>query len=268
VFTDTEEDYFCIDASRIEAGITDRTKGIIVVHLYGQAANMDAIMAIAKANNLWVIEDCAQAHLAEYKGKKVGTIGDVGTFSFYPGKNLGAMGDAGCLVTNRDDIADFAALFARHGGKNNHQIEGINSRMDGIQAAVLNVKMKKLEEWTLQRQKAADRYNELFADIDQVITPTVRSDTRHVYHLYVIRVHDRDGLKEYLARQGIPALVNYPHALPFYQAYQYLGHQPEDFPVAYRHADEILSLPMHPFLIASDQEQVASEVSCFVRKHA
>ncbi len=261
VFCDTEDDYFCIDTSQIESRITERTKGIVVVHLYGQPADMDAVMEIARANNLWVIEDCAQAHLAEYKGRKVGTIGDVGTFSFYPGKNLGAMGDAGCLVTNQDYIADFLTLFARHGGKNNHLMEGINSRMDGLQAAILNVKMTRLKAWTETRQELAMRYAELLSSVEQFTLPAVRDDCAHVFHLYVIRTPDRDGLRAFLSVQNIPTLINYPRALPYYQAYEYLGHTTDDFPVAYRHAGEILSLPMHPFLADDEQIQVAEALA-------
>ena len=256
VFCDTEDDYYCIDPNKIEPLITEKTKGIIAVHLYGQPAEMDAIMAIAKKHNLWVIEDCAQAHLAEYKGKKVGTIGDIGTFSFYPGKNLGAMGDAGCLITNNNELAEFFTLFARHGGKNNHVMEGINSRMDGLQAAILNVKMKKLEEWTSQRIQIANQYFELLSNITDIVPPLVRENTKHVFHLYVIRSKNRDVLKDYLADNGIPVIINYPRALPSYEAYAYLGHKKDDFPVANQHAQEILSLPIHPFLTESQQNTV------------
>ena len=155
VFCDTNLGDCLIDVSKIEKVITPRTRGIIPVHLFGQAVDMDPLLEVAKKNNLWVIEDCAQAHFATYKGKKVGTIGDAATFSFYPGKNLGAMGDAGCIVTNRDEIAEYATLFARHGGKGEHLIEGINSRMDGIQAAVLNVKLKYIDVWTEKKAKCS-----------------------------------------------------------------------------------------------------------------
>lgn len=263
VFCDTEEDYFCIDTSQIESHITEKTKGITVVHLYGQPANMDVIMAIAKKHNLWVIEDCAQAHLAEYKGKKVGTIGDVATFSFYPGKNLGAMGDAGCLITNRDDVAEYSTLFSRHGGKNNHLMEGVNSRMDGIQAAVLNVKMKKLVEWTDLRIKLAGGYNDKLKSIDNIITPKVRDETTHVYHLYVIRSKNRNELKNCLEEDNIPTVVNYPKALPDYEAYSYLKRDGNKFPIAKKHADEILSIPMHPFLSEFEQEKVIDGIKRF-----
>ena len=266
VFCDTEMDYFCIDPGLLESKISEKTKGIIVVHLYGQPVDMDAVMTIAKKHGLWVIEDCAQAHLAEYKGYKVGTIGDVGTFSFYPGKNLGAMGDAGCLITNRDDIAEFSTLYARHGGKNNHMMEGINSRMDGLQAAVLNVKMKKLEEWTATRSDLANYYTSQLENVSGVIPPKVREGCKHVYHLYVIRHEKRDDLKNSLQENNIPTLINYPEALPNYPAYEYLGYKKAQFPVATQHATEILSLPMHPYLTNEDLSNVIDGISN-LKKH-
>jgi dTDP-4-amino-4,6-dideoxygalactose transaminase len=265
VFCDTEDEFFCINPDHIEAKITPRTKGIVVVHLYGQPAAVDRIAEIARRHGLWLIEDCAQAHLAELAGKSVGQFGDIATFSFYPGKNLGAMGDAGCIVTNRDDLAEFAALFARHGGKNNHIIEGICSRMDGLQAAILNVKMPKLAEWNARRRERAAAYDELLAGLNFVKTPPVRPGAQHVYHLYVVRVPDRDTLKEHLAARGVPTVVNYLQALPNYPAYGYLGHTVDDFPVASQHAREILSLPMHPFLTQTEQEKVVSEIGAFYR---
>lgn len=258
VFCDTEESTFNIDPSLIEQKITPRTKGIIPVHLYGQPAEMDAIMEIAKKHSLWVIEDCAQAHFATYQDQLVGTFGDAATFSFYPGKNLGAMGDAGCLVTNREDVADYAALFARHGGKGDHQIEGINSRMDGIQAAVLNVKLDYIQRWTKQRQNAAQLYDKLLGG--SVTTPFVCSNRSHVYHLYVITLDNRDELREALKVDGIPTVLNYPKALPFYQAYEYLGHVPEDFPSAYKNQSRILSLPIYPEISPENQVYISNRV--------
>ncbi len=266
VFCDTEDEYYCIDAKQIESHITDKTKGIVVVHLYGQPAAMDAIMEISRRHNLWVIEDCAQAHLAEYNGRRVGTIGDVGTFSFYPGKNLGAMGDAGCLVTNRECVAKFSTLFARHGGKNNHVIEGINSRMDGIQAAVLNVKMTKLNEWTEQRIQLARYYSERLSKIEHLTIPKVRDQTKPVYHLYVIRSRHRDELRKYLTENDIPTVINYSKALPNYSAYKYLNIDEQDFPIAKKHATQILSIPMHPFLSIRDQDLVIDSVIRFEEK--
>src|SRR5216117_2720473 len=196
VFCDTHEETFTIDPIEIERKITAATVGIVPVHLYGQAADMGAIMAIAKKHNLWVIEDCAQAHLATYKEKLVGTFGNAATFSFYPGKNLGAYGDAGCIVTNDDALADWTATFARHGGKGEHVMEGINSRMDGLQAAILNVKLPHLPAWTTARRRVAARYNELLTGIDGLATPKVGGGRSHVYHLYIVTTDKRDSLKK------------------------------------------------------------------------
>jgi dTDP-4-amino-4,6-dideoxygalactose transaminase len=246
VFCDTDEETFTIDPEDIERKITPATVGIIPVHLYGQPADMDAIMAIARKHNLWVIEDCAQAHLAKYKDQFVGTFGNVATFSFYPGKNLGAYGDAGCAVTNDERLAEWMATFARHGGKGDHVMEGINSRMDGIQAAILNAKLLHLPAWTEARRCVAACYNGLLEHMGDVITPQVASDRDHVYHLYVIRTENRDALRESLTQAGISTVLNYPKALPFYPAYAYLGHIPQDFPVAYFNQSRILSLPIYP----------------------
>jgi dTDP-4-amino-4,6-dideoxygalactose transaminase len=246
VFSDTDEESFTIDPVDIEAKITPATVGIIPVHLYGQPADMGAIMAIAREHNLWVIEDCAQAHLARYNGQFVGTFGNVATFSFYPGKNLGAYGDAGCIVTNDDRLADWMATFARHGGKGDHIMEGINSRMDGLQAAILNAKLPHLPAWTEARRRVAAHYDALLEGMGDVITPKIGSDRDHVYHLYVIRTENRDALKEYLTQSGISTVLNYPKALPFYPAYMYLGHIPQDFPAAYFNQSRVLSLPIYP----------------------
>src|SRR5882672_10266891 len=246
VFCDTDEETFTIDPIEIERKITPATVGIVPVHLYGQAADMSAIMAIAKKHNLWVLEDCAQAHLAKYNGRYVGTFGNAGTFSFYPGKNLGAYGDAGCIVTNDDRLADRLATFPRHGGKGEHVMEGINSRLDGLQAAILNVKLPHLAAWTTARRRVAARYNELLSGIDSLTTPKVGSDRSHVYHLYVVASDQRDSLKKALTDSEITTSLNYPKALPFYPAYAYLGHDPADFPVAYRNQSRILSLPIFP----------------------
>ena len=246
VFCDTQADTFNIDPPLIEAKITKATVGIIPVHLCGQSADIDEIMRIAKKHNLWVIEDCAQAHLATYKGRLVGTFGNAATFSFYPGKNLGAYGDAGCIVTNDDALANWTATFARHGGKGEHVMEGINSRMDGLQAAILNVKLPHLPAWTTARRRVAARYNELLSGIDSLTTPKVGSDRTHVYHLYVVASDQRDSLKKALTDSEITTSLNYPKALPFYPAYAYLGHKSADFPVAYRNQSRILSLPIFP----------------------
>jgi dTDP-4-amino-4,6-dideoxygalactose transaminase len=245
VFCDTDYDTFTIDPALIEAKITPATVGIIPVHLYGQPADMDPIMAIARKHKLWVIEDCAQAHMAQYKGRRVGTFGDIATFSFYPGKNLGAYGDAGCAVTNDDRLASWMTTFARHGGKGEHVMEGICSRMDGLQAAILNVKLPHLPVWTKARRHVAATYD-LLNGVGDIITPKVAPERNHVYHLYVIRTGNRDALRKHLTEAGIATVLNYPKALPFYPAYAYLGYVPEDFPVAYANQSRILSLPIYP----------------------
>jgi dTDP-4-amino-4,6-dideoxygalactose transaminase len=268
VFCDTDADTFTIDPAQIEAKITPRTVGIIPVHLYGQAADMDAIMAIARKHKLWVIEDCAQAHLARYRGQLVGTFGDAATFSFYPGKNLGAYGDAGCAVTNDDRLADWMTTFARHGGKGEHVMEGINSRMDGLQGAVLNVKLPHLSAWTEARRRVAARYNELLDGVGDVVTPAVAPDRDHVYHLYVIRAASRDALKKHLAGAGISTVLNYPKALPFYPAYAHLGGKPGDFPVAYSNQSRILSLPIYPEMPDEMISYVGEEIAEFFASSA
>src|SRR5437763_7041681 len=263
VFCDTDEETFTIDPADIERKITPATVGIVPVHLYGQPADMSAIIAIARKHNLWVIEDCAQAHLASYKGQLVGSFVNVATFSFYPGKNLGAYGDAGCVVTNDDRLADWMTTFARHGGKGDHVMEGINSRMDGLQAAILNAKLPHLPAWTAARRRVAACYNELLEDVGDVITPTVKSDRDHVYHLYVIRTENRDALREHLSQAGISTVLNYPKALPFYPAYAYLGHVPKNFPAAYFNQSRILSLPIYPEMPEEAITQVANVISHF-----
>ncbi|MFM8457415.1 MAG: DegT/DnrJ/EryC1/StrS family aminotransferase [Chthoniobacterales bacterium] len=268
VFCDTDKETFTIDPAQIEAKITPRTVGIIPVHLYGQPADMGAIMEIAGRRNLWVIEDCAQAHFAEYGGRQVGTFGSAATFSFYPGKNLGAMGDAGCLVTGDDELARWSALYARHGGKGDHEIEGINSRLDGLQAAILSAKLPHLRQWTKERRRVAGLYDKLLRNIPQVQTPRTAAKRTHVYHLYVICADRRDGLREYLERNGIATVLNYPKALPFYPAYDYLGHKPEDFPVAHANQSRILSLPIFPEMSEEQVSYVAEKIGEFYSKSA
>ena len=264
VFCDTDEETFTINPALIESRITSRTVGIIPVHLYGQAADLDPILAIARKHKLWVIEDCAQAHCARYKGQQVGTFGNAATFSFYPGKNLGAYGDAGALVTNDPALADWCAAFARHGGKGEHVMEGINSRLDGLQAAILSVKLPHLPAWTEGRRKVARRYDELLNKVKGVTAPQIARGRDHVYHLYVIRTEKRDALKEHLAKAGIATALNYPKALPFYPAYAYLGAKASDFPVAHQNQSRILSLPIYAEMSADMIDYVAREVRNFL----
>jgi len=245
VFVDCDKDTYNIDVHQIEKSITSKTKAIIPIHLYGQPAEMDRIIDLAKTYNLYIIEDAAQAHGAVYKDRNVGTMGDVACFSFFPGKNLGAYGDAGALVTNNDEIAKKARMFANHGrvDKYDHEFEGINSRLDSLQAAILDVKLRYLGEWNERRREIAQKYDEMLGDV--VVIPKAFSSVRHVYHLYVIRIKDRDNVKEKLSKHGISTGIHYPIPLPFLKAYGYLAHQPENFPVAYSLKDEILSLPIH-----------------------
>jgi dTDP-4-amino-4,6-dideoxygalactose transaminase len=262
VFCDTEADSFNIDASQIEGKITPRTVGIIPVHMCGQPADMETVMAVARRRGLWVIEDCAQSHLAKFQDRLVGTFGNAATFSFYPGKNLGAMGDAGCMVTNDGALASWCGLFARHGGKSDHVMEGINSRLDGLQAAILSAKLPHLRSWTDKRRQIAAAYDLKLKDLG-VLTPVVGPGREHVYHLYMVRAADRDGLRKHLADHGIATVVNYPKALPFYPAYSYLGHRPEDFPRAHENQSRILSLPIFPELSDVQMAHVVDAVASF-----
>lgn len=249
VFVDIDPKTYTIDVSKIEEKINERTKAIIPVHLYGQPADMDPIMRLAKEYNLKVIEDAAQAHEAEYKGKKVGSIGDVGCFSFYPGKNLGAYGDAGIVVTDNEEIAEKVKLLRNHGRitkKYEHEIEGYSSRLDNLQAAILRVKLRHLNKWNESRRKNAKKYNELLNNIGGITTPYEADYAKHVYHLYVIRVEKerRDKLREELRSEGIATGIHYPIPLHLQLAYNYLGYKRGDFPITEKRSQEILSLPM------------------------
>ncbi|QWR79006.1 DegT/DnrJ/EryC1/StrS family aminotransferase [Candidatus Magnetomonas plexicatena] len=255
VFVDCNPKTYNIDTDKLKDTITQKTKAIIPVHLYGQPADMDKVVGFAEAHNLYVIEDAAQAHGALYKGRTVGTLGHAACFSFFPGKNLGAYGDAGAVTTDNDDLAVKIKMYANHGrvDKYNHEFEGINSRLDGIQAAILNVKLRHLNKWTLRRRQIADIYNEKLSDT--VITPWVMPDVTHVYHLYVIQVHrDRQRLIKHLSEHGISTGIHYPTPPPFLNAYDYLSHKPEDFPVSFDLKDKILSLPIHGDM--TDEEAV------------
>jgi dTDP-4-amino-4,6-dideoxygalactose transaminase len=259
VFVDIEEDYFAIDVNRIEAAITKKTKAIIPVHLYGHPADMPAMMTIAARHGLVVIEDCAQSHGARIDGKAVGTFGHAASFSFYPGKNLGAYGDAGCMATNDPAIAEHARMIAQHGqkGKHNHLIEGRNSRLDGLQAAILLAKLPHLNSWTDRRIANAGRYDEALK-ASKACLPKTRPGSRHVYHLYVIRVAGRPTVQARLEQAGIETAVHYPTPLPFLPCYAHLGHKPEDFPVATACQPTILSIPMFAELTEKQIAHVAS----------
>ena len=246
VFVDCDSKTNTIDVDLIESKITSKTKAIIPVHLYGCPAKMDEIMALSAKYNLKVIEDCAQSHGAKYKGKTIGTIGHASSFSFYPGKNLGAYGDAGCMATNDDTIATKARMIANHGrlGKHDHGIEGRNSRLDGLQGAILSAKLPHLNDWTNARIKHAELYNNLLKDTG-IPLPNFPDYGTHVFHLYVIKVENREAVQEKLKEKGIETGIHYPIALPLLKAYEYLGHKPSDFPVASHQMSRLLSLPMY-----------------------
>lgn len=257
VFVDVREDTCNIDVSKIEEKITSKTKAIIPVHLYGQTAEMDVIKEIAAKYGLKIIEDAAQAHGAKYKGANVCTFSDAACFSFFPGKNLGAFGDAGAVVTNDPVIAERVRLLRNHGRtkKYESEIEGTNSRLDEIQAAVLNVKLPYLQGWNELRQKHARQYKEALGDSD-VILPFEMEEASHVYHLFVIRHEDRDLLRSILLDNKIGAGIHYPIPLHLQPAYRYLGHKHGDFPIAEKLSKEILSLPLFPELKEEQIEQV------------
>lgn len=244
-FVDCDKNTYNIDVNKIEEIITDKTKAIIPVHLYGQPADMDKILQVAKKYDLFVIEDAAQAHGAKYKDRNVGILGDCACFSFYPGKNLGAYGDGGAMVTDNDEFAKRVRMYANHGRieKYNHEFEGINSRLDGLQAGILEVKLKYLDKWNERRRVIAKMYNEGLKDV--VITPAVLPDVRHVYHLYVIQVKNREKVRKLLLEKGVSTGIHYPTPLPFLKAYSYLGYKPAVFPAAYSLKNKILSLPIH-----------------------
>ena len=259
VFVDVEPEYYCIDVEKIEAKLTKKTKAIIPVHLYGQPADMPAIMSLAAKHGLRVLEDCAQAHAAEIQGKMIGTWGDAASFSFYPGKNLGAYGDAGGMAVRDNKLAETARRIANHGqlAKHDHLIEGRNSRLDGIQAAILSVKLPHLQRWTARRIELAAAYAEALRG-SAVKVPKIRENAKHVFHLYVIRTSNRVALQGKLAASGIQTAIHYPQALPFLPCYAAYGLRAEDFPIAHRLQEEILSLPMFPELDNGSVQLIAS----------
>jgi dTDP-4-amino-4,6-dideoxygalactose transaminase len=263
VFIDINEQTYLMDPARIEAAITPRTKAIIPVHLYGQMADMDPIMAIARRHGLWVVEDASQAHGAEYRGRPAGSIGDAGCFSFYPGKNLGAYGEAGAVVTNDPALAQRIRLLREHGQpqKYIHSIIGWNCRMDGIQGAILSVKLKHLKTANEKRRRHAEHYESLFAGIPGIIRPIAASEAKHVYHIYTIRTRHRDELIQHMDRQGVTCGIHYPIPLHLQEAYRFLGWGEGSFPIAERCAREQLSLPMYPELTHDQISRVANGVT-------
>lgn len=265
VLVDCLEDSFQMDPASVEGAITPRTKAIIPVHLYGQAADMDALLPIAKRHGLRVIEDAAQAHGATYKGRPCGLMGDIGCFSFFPGKNLGAYGDGGAIVTANPDLAQRVRMLRNYGQikKYHHEVTGWNSRLDTVQAAILSVKLKRLAGWNDARRAHAARYSQLLAGLPLKL-PVEIPGNRHIYHLYVVRTSRRDGLIESLRGAGVFAGIHYPVPVHLQQAYANLGYAPGDFPVTERLAKDIVSLPMYPELSEEKLTYIAGKVRSFL----
>lgn len=261
VFVDVDRDTFTMDVSQIEQAITERTKAILPVHLYGQPADMDPIMEIARRRGLAVIEDACQAHAALYKGRPVGVIGDAGCFSFYPGKNLGAYGEGGIVVTNRPDFTRDIRMLRDWGQekKYHHVLKGFNYRMEGMQGAILRVKLRYLQAWTDARRRHAAMYRQMLAD-SGVTAPIEAAYARHVYHVYAVRTAERATLQRTLQSHGVSTGIHYPVPVHLQPAYADLGYKAGDFPESERAANETLSLPMFPELTATQIEQVCSAV--------
>ena len=265
VFVDVDEQSFNIDAQKMEEAITDKTRAVCPVHLFGQPADMDAIQKIADQYDVKVIEDAAQAHLATYKGRRVGGLGTAASWSFYPGKNLGAWGEAGALTTNDPEMCDRARKLRDHGSgrKYFHDYIGHNYRMAELQGAVLVEKLKHIEEWTEMRRANARKYNERLQHVDGLDIPVEGEDVTHVYHLYVIRTSRRDALQVALREKDIATGIHYPIPLHLTDAYAHLGYAAGDFPVAERMAGEMLSLPMYPNLSGAQIDYVCEQISSF-----
>jgi len=264
IFADADPESYVISVDDIKERITQKTKAIIAVHLYGHPCDMDPLIDLAKENSLYIIEDCAQAHGAEYRGKKVGSIGNIATFSFYPGKNLGAYGDGGAITTNDETLAIKCRMIANHGriAKYDHEFEGRNSRLDGLQAAILRVKLKHLPTWTEQRIKIADLYSDLLKDEKNITLPVRKGWAKQVYHLFVIRTEKRDELKKYLGEQGVQTGIHYPKSLPKLKAYEYIG-QAQEAMFANQSDTALLSLPIGEHLAEMDVMKVVEAIRAF-----
>lgn len=260
-FVDIHPESYNMDPSALESAIGPRTTAIIPVHLYGQPADMDAILAIARRHKLVVIEDAAQAHGALYRERRVGTLGDAGCFSFYPSKNLGAFGDGGMVITNRAEVAEKVRMLRNGGQKSryDHQLLGVNSRLDELQAAILRVKLRYLDRWNDRRRHIAALYTALLGD-SQVEPPLEMPQVKHVYHLYVVRCPKRDTLQKYLAEQGVETAVHYPTPIHLQEAYRWLNFSQGTFPVTERYAAQVLSLPIYPELTDTQVRQIATRI--------
>ncbi len=269
VYVDIREDDFNLDVGQLEAAITPRTKAIMPVHLFGQCARMDEILAIAGRYSIPVVEDAAQAIGSDFRGERAGTMGIIGCFSFFPTKNLGGAGDSGMMTTNDDHLAERLRILRVHGmqPKYYHQVVGINSRIDVLQAVVLRIKLRHLESWIEARQRNAAHYQRRFAEagIGEVVTPLVHADARHTFHQYTVRAERRDDLKRALQSAGIGAEVYYPVPLHLQECFRFLGYQQGDLPVSERLAGEVLSLPIYPELTVEQLDRVAEAIIGFYR---
>ncbi len=268
IFVDIEPDYYTMDTEDLKRKITKKTKAIIPVHIYGQMCDIYNISKIAKEHNLYLIEDCAQSHFSKYDGIYAGHFGDAASFSFYPGKNLGAYGDAGCIISNIDELAIKCRMYSHHGSlkKHDHKIEGINSRLDSIQAAILDIKLKYIHDWTKKRQQIAKYYSDQLESISEIIIPKIRNNSEHTFHVYAVQAENRDALKEYLENNGINVAIHYPKPLPFLEAYKYLNHVNSDFPNTSKISNKLLSLPIFPEITLDQQDYVIKEIHKFYNK--
>jgi dTDP-4-amino-4,6-dideoxygalactose transaminase len=258
---------YLIDTDAVEAALTPRTRAIIPVHLYGQAAPVERLLPLAEKTGAWVVEDAAQSHGARRRGASAGALGHVAATSFYPGKNLGAYGDAGAALTDSDDLAARMRMIRDHGSvrKYEHEVPGLNSRLDTLQAVVLSAKLRRLAGWNAARRVAAGRYNTLLSEAEEVITPRVLDGNDHVWHLYVVRVPDRDRVIKELHAAGIGAGIHYPVPIHLTPAFAGLGYAGGAFPAAERLARELLSLPLFPEITQMQQEYVASVLTATIR---
>ena len=262
VFVEIDESTYSIDPEDLKKKMTDKTKAVLVVHLYGQTGDMDAINAVAKEHGVTVIEDACQAHGAEYKGARTGSLGDIGCFSFYPTKSLGAFGDGGMIVTNNEAISQKVQMLRDYGRKDRyeHTIKGFNSRLDTVQAVVLAAKLKYLDQWNEMRRKNAEIYFDLLKDVEGLKLPYVKEDRTHVYQTFAIGVDNRDSVLDELKSRGIGVLIHYPIPVHLQEAYADVGHKKGDFPVSEKNADRILSLPMFPHMKKEQIEYVCQNL--------
>jgi dTDP-4-amino-4,6-dideoxygalactose transaminase len=270
VFVDCEADSYNIDPLKVEEKITPKTKAIVAVHLYGQPADLDPLREIAKRHNIALVEDAAQAHLAEYKGQKIGGLSDICSFSFYPGKNLGAYGEGGAVTTNNDELAEMVKRYREHGSvkKYYHETLGHNYRMEAIQGAVLGVKMNHIADWTESRRRVAARYSELLKDVEGMQLPVEMPYAKHVYHLYVIQTENRDELQSFLNAKGVATGLHYPLPLHMQECFKNLGYKEGDFPVTEKLAAQCLSLPMFPEMTDEQVEYVTTSVREFFKQRS